>query len=305
MKKFWLSEWQHKGAPFVRALLDAEYKIDENNPDFVLFDHDIDIKKKGWRAEMMPYINRNIPIFLYPHGARPMTLWDGVYPACPNVVANFVPAPGHQEVMRRYDYPIKTIPIGFSFCKIQPFRPTAFPGLIVFAPIHPLRSGFVQPEDKAINQRTMKKLMNTGLPVLVRYIGTIEQNGLKFEQGVEYLKGETNGSTAEIDKAALVVASDTFLYMAVARGVPAISIRERSHPFWGKRDKKVYAKKWPKYKNYMGYPYDEDDYDDLNSIIPDLLPEESNRLKEWKELFIWKQFDYKEFVYKINGMINQ
>lgn len=301
--KFWLSEWQHKGAPFVRALLDAGNTIDENDPDFVLFDHDIAIDRNGYRAELEPFIRREIPIFLYPHGAHPITLWDGVYPHCPNVKINFVPARGHQEVMRRYGYPIPTIVVGFPFCEILPFKPKN-PGLVVFAPIHPLRSGYVQPEDKEINRRTMKKLLKTGLPVLVRHIGELEQGGLKREPGVEYLQVEPDGSTLEIDKASLVVAAGTYLYMAVARGVPAISIRERQRPFWG-RKRRSYAVLWDKYADYMGYPYDEADYGNLKEIINLCMTEETEKLRIWKKRFIGQQFDHERFARLIKFFISR
>lgn len=292
--KFWLSEWQHKGAPFVRALLDAGHTIDESDPDFVLFDHDIAIDRIGYRPALRPFVKRGIPIFLYPHGAHPITLWDGVYPHCPNVTVNFVPAYGHQEVMRRYGYPITTIAVGFPFCEILPFKPTD-PELVVFAPIHPLRSGYVQPEDEEINKRTMKKLLATGLPVLVRFIGELEQGGLKHEPGVEYLQAEPDGSTREIDKASLVVAAGTYLYMAVARGVPAISIRERQRPFWGRKRRK-YAAHWADYADYMGYPFDEADHESLRKVITLVTSWEDDGLKIWRERFIGQQFDHERFA---------
>jgi hypothetical protein len=190
--------------------------------------------------------------------------------------------------MSAYGYPHPIIVTGWSLCDLKPFKPRTVVNKVLFAPIHPSTHGFLFPEDKAINADAMNKLMRLGVDVTVRYIGELEACGLRRVPGVRYVQGALDGSTREIDEADLVVAANTFLYMAVARGVPAISIRENSWPCYDRRGRKR-PQKWHEYHAFMKYPYDVSDYEDLGPIAAHVS--QLRYVSDWRKMWIGEPFD--------------
>jgi hypothetical protein len=289
MLRIYVHEWQHKGRRYKESLLDAGCILDDVNPDVVLFDHDLGLDgKHAYRPELLAFAELGARVFIYPHAGPPTLLWDGAYLPYPGIRAVFVPAPGHAIIMSTYGYPHPIIVAGWSLCELKPLVPRQAVNKVLFAPIHPSTHGYLSLEDRAINADAMTKLMRLGVDITVRYIGELGAFGLRRLPGVHYVQGALDGSTREIDEADLVVAANTFLYLAVARGVPALSIRENAWPCYDRNGRKR-PKNWHEYQSFMRYPYDVSDYEDLGPIAVHVSA--LGFVSGWRKMFIGEAFD--------------
>lgn len=270
---------------------------------FVLYDMDGSFRQ----SKLERYHRRNIPIFLYPHAARPQIIWDGIWEVWPFTKCNFVPGPGHKEVMERYGYPLPIEVTGWTYCDILPFKPVKEPKNILFGPIHPAVNGWLCNEDRDANQRTFGKLFKycreSGAHLTVRYIRDLERNGLNKISGVTYVQGRANLSFEEIDQVDVVVGHQTFAYLAIARGKPTLMMREDLPPHTVWHGQTVWVKSWDKYADIMMYPLDilaGDTAELINKAC-----QGSNEAAAWKERFISIQFDPNKFVEKLESYLCQ
>ena len=97
---FYCRDHQGKAKAYVQALKDAGYlqMADREAADFLLIDIDV-----IGRVEMIEHFaRRGMPVFLYPHTARPVLQWDGMYAPRPEVTAIFTIARGGGESARLY-----------------------------------------------------------------------------------------------------------------------------------------------------------------------------------------------------------
>ncbi len=294
---FMIRPHQGKEKAYVDALRRAGYRPSVQNRarvKFVLFDMD------GGRrtAQLERFHSQGTPIFLYPHAARPQIIWDGIWEVWPHTRCNFVPGPGHVEVMRRYGYELPLEVTGWTYCGMLPFQPIVKPKNILFGPIHPSASGWICKEDKDANQRTFKLLLaycrETGAKLTVRHIQALERNGLPRVSGVTYVMGRPDLAIREIDQADVVIGHQTFAYLAVARGKPTLMMREDLPPHTVSHGQTVYAQSWEKYADLMMYPLD---------ILAGEPAELIRRACQgdaaaaaWRERFISTPWDAKKFV---------
>lgn len=270
---------------------------------FALYDMD-----GGRRREVLEaYQRRKLPLFLYPHAARPMIIWDGIWEPWPFVRCNFVIGPGHKEVMERYGYDNPIEVCGWTYCDLVPFEPVKKDGplKILFGPIHPSVSGWVAKEDKEANRQTFSVLREychgTGAQLTVRYIKKLKMNGLDEVRGVNYVQGVTNQSIAEIDQADIVVGHQTFAYLALARGKPVIMMREDLPPHTVSHGQTVYAASWEKYADMMAYPLD------ILAGDPGGVIERASQgcaeVEAWKDRFINVPWDAEKFISKLESYL--
>jgi hypothetical protein len=301
--KFWLYNHQGKGSAYIQALLGAEFELDAARPDFVLIDHDIGKNGQGLRSAVEKHLKAKIPVFLYPHAARPMVQWDGIYPVNEQINGSFVIAAGHVEVMRRYGYPLPTWPVGWTYCRIKSFRAGNVKN-ILFAPIHPNASGWLCEEDRQANAQAFEALLKLkGVAILVRYIRGLSAQGLWAQRGVRYLQARPDGSHHEIDWADLTVAHQTHAYLAIARGKPTIMLGDRMCPHSGNHpDNLRWAANWESYREYLAYPYDVAD-GNLAAQIGEASHSDA-AIREWRERFIGQPFDGKAFVNQIRKVMH-
>jgi len=131
VKTFIYRKHLDSGTPFVRALEEAGYKASKENGLFYLFD----CENVGRRREYIKDILSRMPGFIYPHTPFTSWLWDGPYQALP-VQCNFVSAPGHKEIMRRYGYKSRVEVVGFPRCEVREFTPTTGTK-VLFVPARP------------------------------------------------------------------------------------------------------------------------------------------------------------------------
>src|SRR4030042_1386583 len=251
-QKFFLySSHQGKEMAYIRALKKSGYRPSIQDRmrgiKFVLFDMD-----GGHRTDRLErYHKRGVPIFLYPHAARPQIIWDGIWEVWPYTTCIFVPSPGHKEVMRRYGHPLPIEVTGWTYCGILPFKAVEKPMNILFGPIHPSASGWICQEDKEINQQVFKKLFaycrESGAHLTVRHIRKLENNGLIRVSGVNYVQGRPDLTIREIDQADVVIGHQTFAYLAIARGKPTLMMREDLPPHTVWHGKTQWVSSWAKY----------------------------------------------------------
>lgn len=303
--KFFLQDHQGKGRPYAEALISAGWSradgIDDQDVCVGLFDHDIgDASGKTTRPGAAFLHERGVPVMLYPHGARPMLQWDGMYPIWPHTRLNLLIAEGHREVMEVYGYPLPMAVSGWALCKLSAFsvQPSASEESrlirVLFGPIHPTRNGFLHPADRAANTMTYYKLLTTpGIKLTVRHVMSLERNGLWGEPGVNYVLGNPNGSTEEIDQADVVVGHQTFAYLAVARGKAVIMFGNdvRSHSGNSMSNMK-WAAHYEAYRELMRYPLEMEtarDGKETRKLIDCALASDVGQA--WRERFIGEQME--------------
>jgi len=293
---------QGKERAYVKALVAAGYKaqtIERMHARFALFDLDT-----NRRSQVLDRLHaRNIPVFIYPHAARPMVQWDGLHSVWPHTRCTFVIASGHVEVMQRFGYPIPMEIAGWTYCEIKPFEPVKEVRKILFGPIHPSATGWIADVDRDLNQRTFKHLMEyskeSGAKLVIRHIKALELSGLKRVPGVTYIEGRPDLAIDEIDAADVVIGHQTFAYLALARGKSVLMMGEDIPPRTVVHGAVAYVKSWEKYADLLTYPLDI-----LAGDTTEMIAKSCKRNAEvtaWKKKFIGEQFDGSAFVKKLES----
>ena len=306
-RTFILKDHQGKGTAYGAALKVAGYRevpLATKKATLALYDMDNSARRKA--LELLH--SRNIPIFMYPHGARPPIVWDGIYEVWPHTRCLFVPAPGHQEVLQRFGYPLPIEVTGWSFCEIKPFQPVSGIRNILFAPIHPAPGPHFQTleVDKQLNLRTYQRLIRyckeTGITLKVRCVGPLENNGLYPDDSVELISGSTRLSIEDIDEADLVVSHQTFAYLAIARGKPTLMMGEDVPPrSCDMKGNLFYVKSWEKYADLLTYPLDVL-AENLDEVIQRAI-QGSEQAATWRDNFIGRPFDPGYFVSRLESYL--
>lgn len=300
LKIYRASHHQNKGNAFQDALRshgwhETQYRYSQY-VRFGLFDAD-------WRTAEIERLN-GLPYFLYPHAGRPMVQYDGTVKPRSDCRAMFVSAPAGVKLMKIIKYPCEVIEVGWSLSPIREFQPKTEAQNILFAPIHPNHNGWLSELDKELNRSAYARLVRFaeqhGSVIKVRFCGDIQNNGLdgemaKADSCVTWMQSVPDSSFKDILEADLVVAHQTFAYMAVALGVPTVMIGEDVPPRSGNReDGFKFVTHFEEYKAYLMYPLDILDEDVEETIAMAISTEEV--IKDWKAEFIGKPFDGDKFV---------
>lgn len=292
LKVYRMSHHQNKENAFKQALTsrgwyESRY-IRSNSVAFGLFDAD-------WRAGDIEDL-KGKPYFLYPHAARPMVQYDGCVVPRKDCRAMFVSAPAGMYLMKKIGYPCEVVEVGWSLTEIRSFRARESVKSICFAPIHPNANGYLNQVDKDLNYRTLERLTeychNNGAKLSIRCIGEPELSGLPDVSGCSFIEmhqGVKDSSTNDILKNDLVVAHQTFAYMAVALGVPTVMMGEDIAPRSGNTDDSfIYSANFEKYRDYLAFPLDILNGDPEKVIR--IAIEGSEAVEDWKQRFIGKPF---------------
>lgn len=305
-RRFRLYDHQGKAAPYVSALknrgwLETTYWQDAR---FLLLD-----TESGGRHDVIQHAHdKKIPSFIFPHAGVPQLFMD--YPGAKmpkGVRMNFVLAAGHKNVMQTFDYAAPIHVAGWSLCNLLPFDKRE-PGIILFAPIHPNANKFLCDRDKETNYQTYHKLRGVarqnGMTLKVRYIFSLEANGLHEDSGVSFMLGrpEIGEALAAIEKADVVVSHHTFAYLAIARGVPTVMMAEDAVPLMGNsRANMVMASHWKEYRHLMMYPHDIFDGDPAEVIAQACGSDK--QIRKWRTRMIGRPFDGDAFVDKLEACL--
>lgn len=242
-----------------------------------------------------PRLARGEKVFLYPHGPNTAWLYDGCMEADERVTAHFVVADGVRELYRRIGVTVPAYTIGFPWCDLRPFRPSAPPRKVLFAPDHPLGDGFIRPEYAERNRRVFEALLELDVELTVRHIMEVERNGLYAADGVRFVEAQPDNGTAEIDAADAVVAVGTFAALAVARGVPTIMFDQSEPPENDNPDGTRWVPaSWHSWSDSSRYPYDFSDAP-LGELLTDAAASDDG-VREWRARFIGEPFDGAAFA---------
>jgi len=294
--KIQISDHQDKSFALRDALADHGHEIVKYDPDILLIDFD------GGIAHYPIVIERAYEsgalIYMYSHGAMPITAWDGVVKPSPLINGYLAQSPGQKWVMEAYGYPHPVHVIGWHYCQQQPFSPPSEPKKLLFAPWHPHGDGWMLPEGKALNTELFDNLIQLRFDLTCRIIFGMEANGLRDVPGVSWQMSDRKiTSSIEAIKAAdVVVAYGTFAYLAIALGKPTVMYGQGICPQDGYSPETLkYVKSWDKYRDYMRYPYDADGLGPygVNDVIHRACKTEA---ADWRERFIGEQFTPSGFV---------
>jgi hypothetical protein len=278
-----------KAIPLARALVGAGHTLVPINERADLLLIDFDEPNYGYRQVIDAHRAAGAKVLLYPHGATPQLAYDSFVEPYEAIDGNLVIAPGHAEVMRRYGYPVPIHVVGWSLCDQAPFRPSTDVRRVLYAPTHPSGSGHLSDIELEMNARHFERLLAGPWELTVRYLGSLEQNGLWEAPGVRYSRGDWLPGTDDIDAADVVVAAPgTFPALTVARGVPMVTYGQGQAPNYGEvGETLVGLRTLERYEQYMRYPYDLDD-----GPVDDVLHAAASReATVWRHRFIGEQMD--------------
>jgi hypothetical protein len=291
--KFFAFNHQGKADAYIRAMTARGWKETKDPGEARFIFSDSNVLNRG---KSLDTYGKGKKVFIYPHAAIPNLFWD--MPGQDfkrRIDCHFVPAQGHADAMRAYGFPHPIEVVGWSLSRLLPFKPKQEIKTILFGPIHPNSNGFLCDLDRSINRRAFEALLKVSAfcesELVVRHIGDVKANGIWKAGGVQYIQGEKNQSTNEIDRADLVVSSQTFLYLAIARGIPALSMGEGYPVRWGGTEQALTSvHSWEKYKDILMYPLDILAGSDPIGLIERATCSDEF-IQEWRERMIGKPFE--------------
>lgn len=296
MKTFAIIKNKDSAYAYSEALIEYGY---ESAPlpvaDFVIYD----VERRPWKhADMI--LNR--PAFIHPHTPASFWLWDGLYQPYP-VCCNFVVTETFRECMQTYGYPHRVEAVGFHHCEVKPFTPTSGKRLL-FVPPHPLGNGKYRAPGVKGNISAAFEFIVNHLDyfdhVTVCYVNTMENNGIYPVDEIEFIQTnpyKKNTRPAQlmverIDSYDLVISSSTAGYLAVARGVPTIFIKQVRE--WK-------GKHWNLYGDVLYFPNDLE-----HMAIKDVMKScevQSPEVQLWKKQNIGGNFQKEKFIATIREFI--
>lgn len=305
--RFLFLDRQGKGLAFSQALRDRGWRttLYHERASFVLTDSDT----PGRRIHLECARSYGAGTHLFPHSSRPILTWDfPIYSPWEHTQAQYVVNENHAEIMRMYGYSKPLHPVGWSYCEMRPFQPCFPPKKILFGPIHPVVStGWLSETDKKINRSVFQRLLKVFkcryIELTVRYLGTLEQNGLWLEPGVNFIQGSPELCTVEIDAADVVISHETLLYMAVAKGKGAIGLAEWETPRSGaSKETYMLVEHWDDYKDLVMFPYSILAEDDTFGMIERAARSDID-IAGWRERIIGQPFDADLFVHTLESYL--
>lgn len=191
---------------------------------------------------------RGTPLIVYPHGFSATWVWDLMGNNI-EATASFVPGTGQRELLERFGYRAPVKVCGW------PGEPVRKVEGVVFAPHHPLGSGYLPPEHRDENARAFRLLLGEGHKLTVRFVGSLESNGLWHDSRAEYVEGEMGG---EIIAGDVVVGGGTYAAHCLAADVPVVMYHQerewRLASEWSPNY--VQPPGWEKHMKFTHYPLD-------------------------------------------------
>lgn len=296
--KYWIFNHQGKADRLVEALRDTQYEQSDipNNYRSVKFVF-TDMAAWGRVRRLQQMKSQGVEaFFIYPHSARPNLISDAT-PEWDGVTAQFVTAPGHTEILKSYRYPKPLHVVGWMLCPLQEFKPREQARNILFAPIHP-RCDIT---DQRVNRKTfsiLEKLARQDkIKLTVRYIAYLEGSGLKEVKhpNISYVRGQMDNSYDQLDRADVVVGSNTIAYISVARGVPTVMMAEKSLPEHWLKHPTLFAPNWNKYVDKLAYPLDILETSDPMKLMENAARSDHDILS-WKKRMIGEPFCKQTFI---------
>jgi hypothetical protein len=305
--RFYLSDHQHKGLPYSSALEAAGYErvwhAGEDDLAMAFYDHDCGSRNVGFRNGLSYLHKQGVPVFLYPHAARPFVQYDGISEPWPHTRCTITITPAQAEILKLVGYPCPVEACGWALCEQAPWKAVKQakrrPLKVLFGPIHPNNNGWLSQEDQRINQAVYKKLLATpGIQLTVRHIKRLDLSGLLEAPGVTYILAEPDGKTTDIDQADVVIGHQTMAFLAAARGKALIMFGDKLPPRSGNSDACFFfVSNYEKYRDILRYPLEVEDAEDgpaLREMMERAISEDTGAI--WRERLIGEPFDPVKFV---------
>jgi hypothetical protein len=302
-KRFYVRGHHNKEQAYIKALIKHGYIFTgtlRTNIGFVFYDHDLG---KRWSILQRAH-NKRIPLFLYPHAARPNLTWDGPFTPFSHFRCQFMISETHRKIMEIIKYPCPMEVVGWSMCDVLPFRPTKKVEKILFAPIHSNSNGTMGEVDKDVNRRAFERVKDysdkIGAHLKVRHIWELWKSGLQYADGVEYEQGQPDNSYDDIEWADLVVSHQTFQWLSTARGKPTIGMGEDVPSHTIVENELRYVENWDLYKDLLMYPLDilSVPPEDVGKLVERVCSTDED-IRDWKNRFMGLPFDGDDFVKKL------
>jgi hypothetical protein len=294
-KSAYIYNHQGKGDAFIKALTDGGFRFSgPNSASAIFMDYDIGGRINVFRSR---FKSGKARLFIYPHAALPNVGWDALVPRSPYICAVFVGSAGHIEILRRIGIKHLIINAGWSYCERRNFHPVANPKKILFAPIHPTKRGFLSKLDRRINQSAFEKIIKIkgDFEVTVRHIHTLESNGIRRVDGINFVNAETSlcQSAAHVAENDVIIGHHTIACMAVAMGKPTIMMAEDTPPHNGTNESDLkFSEHFGDYKDLLMYPLDILSGDDTIELISRATRSDTE-IYDWRNRMIGGAFDSK------------
>lgn len=293
-KSFTILDPQQKGKPFAAALIAAGWTAHDVNQwhpaDVLLTHHDMPIS--NYRYAIDRYAELGAKIVVFPDGFNPFTYWDGIHLPYKNDAALII-SEAHRAVMDTWRHPVPTHVIGWPWSPVCDFQPTSG-ARVLFAPVHPDGNGYLPPADVQTNRLVYAALLELpGIELKVRYLGSLDQNGLQAENGVIFEAGVYDNSHQSIHAADVVIATGTYAAMAVALGKPVVMYSQN-------------MPQTPHYDDYIGmldYPFTWEKGIDMGNLIK-IVCSGMQAADDWKARFISHEMQPAALVEIIEGICN-
>ncbi len=282
--RFALRDHRGQGKPFMDAMHDALH-IRDPDPDVVLIDYDLPHPAyQDWVDRA-----RDKTLVIYPHGASFFMGHDLAGDPIPTDLT-LVLGEGQKALLEAYDYPNPVEAIGWPWGGRGHTRGPRTLRRVLFAPLHPLGSGYLREDLAELNREAYELLLDEGVQLTVRHLGPLSQSGLKHRAGVRYIEGQP-GTLDGIEDADVVVASQTFAAKALVAGWPVVMFAtEREWRLESEHNLDcTWAEDWESYALANAYPY---------TLAPSACQEasENPNVQAWKDRFIGPDWDPEAFT---------
>ncbi len=303
--RFLIKPHQDKEWPYEEALLAAghtapyqeqlrgEREVEPKGVDVFLTDFEIAYPKLTDYAMLAGFAKYyDAPLVAYPHGGSHVHCRHLSKPAYETAVS-FVHGPVTKQLWEAYDYPNPVEWVGYPGPR-KPLVPRECKH-VVFAPHHPLGSGWMPADARKANTEAFHTLLKGDFDLTVRLVGTKEMNGIPHEEGVRYVNGKMEGSLTPGDVA---VAGGTYASNCLAQGIPVVMYnqeREWQIEFEGKEPEMVLN--WEQNQEFVRYPFDLSEPNAIENAAADIQP-----AQEWIDKFI-PPFDPEKFVSTIEEVV--
>ncbi len=285
--KFLVKPHQGKEQPYREALLAAGH-VESQDPDVLLVD--FEIPHPGYEVWTDEAKRRGIPLVAYPHGFA--QVGEHQLTRKPHeCAAAFVHGPGQVWLRLMYGYPNPVHAVGYPRDR-KPLTPRE-PDHVLFAPHHPLGSGWMPDDARRANTEAFRTLLRErDYELTVRLIGSLEQNGLWEERGVKYVYGQMDGSLT--GGADVVVAGGSYAANSLCAGVPVVMYNQtREWRVELETQEPEMVPHWELYERHTRYPYDLDlGRNAISAASWNAAPEE---LQDWMEKWM-PPFEPERFV---------
>jgi hypothetical protein len=299
---YYLRTHQHKGRIIRQVLKSCGWLSNGNNPDIAFFDRDYILHNDGNpKKKVQEFHKRGAKIVLYPHSALPPWWYDELVPLYDGVHTILVIGENQKKVMKIIAPEARVYVMGWCWSRQEKFTPCEKPKNILFAPIHGSGNN-LRPEAREANRKIFESLLSLypEININVRYIGNLELQGLWKDRRVDWSSGRPDGRYHQIDRADLVIAEGTYMYLSVARGKPTIGINQHLPIRANRKPETFTPKNWDSYAHLLAYPINFGD-----APLMELMKYAGvNEQSEWRNLLIGDNINYTEFEHEMRAIIN-